>query len=413
MADFRRRKVPGRSSLAQLSAVSALQESPGSLKVRDVERETALSSMTGRPERCGRRIAPGVASLLATLFLTGAAAAEPVVIGVSAPLSGPSGLLGRQIEAGARAAGKLAGADRLQIETVDDGCTAQGGSAGAARLVGLKARVVIGYLCTEALAAAMPAFKDAGIPVITVGARQNGVTDQREKTGWPVVRLCPRADGERDAAGSILADLWRDKLFAIVDDGTIYGRELAESVRAAAEAGQLKPVFTDTFRPGGENQAGLVGRLARAGATHVFAGGDREDIAVMTRDAARLPAGIVFAGGEALRADAGVVGLAAGTLMIGLPEWAEEADPAAIAAIRGENALPEGYALPAFAAVEIAVKALSETKAEPLPAMQMFLGRTFGTAIGPVGFDGKGDLAQNPYRLFRFDGSRFVAEETP
>ena len=98
-------------------------------------------------------------------------------------------------------------------------------------------------------------------------------------------------------------------MFAIVDDGTIYGRELAETFRAAAEQAALKPVFVDTFRPQLDNQIGLVGRLQKAGATHVFVGGDRDDIAIMGRDAAQLDAGIVFAGGETLRAPPGDVPL--------------------------------------------------------------------------------------------------------
>ena len=98
-----------------------------------------------------------------------------------------------------------------------------------------------------------------------------GASDAR--TGWPVWRLGPRGDDERNAAASLLAKLWRDDPFAIVDDGTIYGRELAETVRSAAEQAVLKPVFIDTYRPDSDNQIGLVGRLKRAGATQVFVGG--------------------------------------------------------------------------------------------------------------------------------------------
>ncbi len=82
--------------------------------------------------------------------------------------------------------------------------------------------------------------------------------------------------------------------FAIVDDGTIYGRELAESFRLAAEQAGLKPVFVDTFRPQMDNQIGLIGRLRKAGATHVFVGGDRDDIAIMARDAAELAADLTL-----------------------------------------------------------------------------------------------------------------------
>ncbi|TIM23407.1 MAG: hypothetical protein E5Y74_06015, partial [Mesorhizobium sp.] len=144
--------------------------------------------------------------------------------------------------------------------------------------------------------AAMPILKDAGIPVITIGVRTESLTDRRAKTGWPVYRLGPRGDDERNAIASALTHLWQNELFAIIDDGTIYGREIVETLRAAAEQAALKPVFVDTFRPQLDNQIGMIGRLKKAGATHVFAGGDGDDIAIMGRDAAQLQAGIVFAG---------------------------------------------------------------------------------------------------------------------
>ncbi|MET0599484.1 MAG: ABC transporter substrate-binding protein, partial [Mesorhizobium sp.] len=215
---------------------------------------------------------------------------------MSAPLSGDSASLGAQVRAGAEAA---AGGD-LSLEVVDDGCSAEGGAKAAERFVEAKVRAVVGFLCTTALEAAMPALKKAGIPVITIGVRTDSITDRRERTGWPVFRLGPRADDEQEAAAALIPRLWRDALFAIVDDGTIYGREIAETLRAAAEQARLKPVFVDTFRPQLDNQIGLIGRLRKAGATHVVAGGDREDIAIMGRDAAALESGIVVAGGEAL-----------------------------------------------------------------------------------------------------------------
>ena len=61
--------------------------------------------------------------------------------------------------------------------------------------------VVVGFLCTEAIEAAMPILKDAGIPVITVGVRTDSLTDRKVKTGWPVFRLAPRADAEGGCGG--------------------------------------------------------------------------------------------------------------------------------------------------------------------------------------------------------------------
>jgi branched-chain amino acid transport system substrate-binding protein len=294
---------------------------------------------------------------------------------------------------------------------VDDACTADGGRAAAAKLTEAKVAFIIGFLCGESIEAALPVLRDAGIFVITPGVRLNSLTDSRAKTRFPVFRLGPRDDAETAAAGAIIPKLWTERLFAIVDDGTVYGRDLAESVRAAAEQAALKPIFIDTFRPQMDNQIGLIGRLRKAGATEVFVGGDRDDVAVMGRDAASLNASMTFAGGEALRAAPSDVPLASGTLMIGLPDWQATADPALIAAFAEKSVVPEGYVLPAYAAVQVGMAAMArEMPAETAPAER--LSGDFQTAIGPIRFDDKGDLATSPYGLFSFDGQKFVPVQT-
>jgi hypothetical protein len=73
-----------------------------------------------------------------------------------------------------------------------------------------KVALAVGFLCGEALEAALPILKQAGIPVITIGVRTNSLTDNREKTGWPIYRLAPRADGEAAAVNRIIPALWRE-----------------------------------------------------------------------------------------------------------------------------------------------------------------------------------------------------------
>lgn len=349
-----------------------------------------------------------IIAAVAGLYFATAAQAADVSIGVAAPLSGPSELLGKQVEAGADLAANTLGAP---LVAADDSCSAEGGSAAAQKFVAAKVNIVVGFLCTEAVEAALPILKNAGIPVITVGVRTESLTDRREKTGWPIFRLGPRGDDERNAAATTLTGMWRNDLFAIIDDGTIYGREIGETVRAVAEQAALKPVFVDTFRPGMDNQIGLIGRLKKAGATHVFAGGDGADIAVMGHDAVQLGADMVFAGGEALRAAPGDVPYATGTLMIAPSEWADSADKPVLEAFASIDIVPEGYTLPSYAAVQIAVAASEIAQRENKPLTEVLSGRDFVTAIGPVQFNEKGDLSQNPYRTFRFDGARFLPVE--
>jgi branched-chain amino acid transport system substrate-binding protein len=348
----------------------------------------------------------------AGLVLAGQAAAD-VRIGLAAPLSGPSAILGEQIHTGALTAAETLKDPGVTLEIADDACTAEGGARAARRFVLAKVQVVVGFLCGEAIEAALPILKESHIPTISVGVRTDSLTDSKVRTGWSVYRLGPRADSEREAAGRLLARLWERELFAIVDDGTIYGREISESVRLAAEQAGLKPVFVDTFRPQADNQIGLIGRLKRAGATHVFAGGDSGDIAVMGRDAAALEAGLVIAAGETLRAPAGDIPLAVGTLMIALPEWSQTSDPIATAAFAERRILVQGYVLPAYAAIEVARQAIMESDDPDAPLTGDLSGRDFSTVIGPVKFDAKGDLAENPYEVFRFDGSAFAPIVVP
>ncbi len=301
------------------------------------------------------------------------------------------------MRAGAEEAAAALGAT-LVIETED--CTAPGGEQAARRLVGAGIDAVVGFLCTEAIEAALPILTEADIPAIATGIRTDSLTDRRERTGWQIFRLGPRADGERDAAARYVVENWRDVLFAIVDDGTIYGREIAETVRIAAEESGLVPVFIDTFRPQLDNQIGLIGRLRRSGATHVFVGGDREDIAIMARDADGLDYDLTIAGGEALRAATGQAELTDGILMIA--SQGAELD-------RNLETPVEriGYFFPTHAAVEIAAEAASQGDR----LAEIIALKRFDTIIGPVAFDAKGDMMGTQYRTYRFDGSQFLPSD--
>ena len=75
--------------------------------------------------------------------------------------------------------------------------------------------------------------------------------------------------------------------------------------------------------------------------------------------------------------------------------------------------MAEGYILPTYAAVEIVLVALGEADAAGGPLAASLSGRDFPLRIGNIRFDEKGDLAENPYRVFRFDGADFVAVAVP
>ncbi len=350
-------------------------------------------------------------SLLAGLLasIVGVNSASAAVIGVVAPRAGPYALLGTQILQGARAAAQANGDTLVEL---DESCEESGGAAAAKALADAKAAMAVGFLCVETLTTALPMLKERQIPAITVSVRSKILMEDAHRNGWPFFRMAPVEGAETEKAAATILDIWKAEPIGLIDDGTIYGRELTAAVRQKLEAGGIMPVFTDTFRPGQEQQVALVRRLAKAGATHVFIGGDRNDTAIIARDAAAEGIALVLMGGDTLRAANRPVPLRDGVLAVAIPDYAALPEATAAAdALRAAQIEPEGYALPAYAAVEIAHQALTFAQQKAQPTITSLIGDTFNTAIGPIAFDEDHEIKENPFALLEWRGTGFVVKQ--
>jgi branched-chain amino acid transport system substrate-binding protein len=333
----------------------------------------------------------------------GAVASE---IGLAAPLSGPYARLGEQLKTGATAAGS-------SVEIADDGCSADGGKGAANALLAAGVKIVVGFVCTEALEAALPVLSAAGVPVITPAVRATQFADTRSRTGFLFYRLAPRADSDATATAAILKARWGNEIFAILDDGAPANRTLAESFRLAMEADGPKAVLVESYRPGLESQLGIVKRVLGADAAHVFVAGERADIAAIAASyadnrehSAALVRPLDIASGESLRAAPDGILLPGDVLMVAPPDWSQEGDAAALAAIRAGGAEPDGYSVSAYAAAQVANAALA-AGGDPSGALSA---TTFQTAVGPVTFDEKGEWRESRWELFVSQFDKFVLD---
>lgn len=348
---------------------------------------------------------------IAFSLLAGAAQAAGLSIGVVAPTTGNFALLGKQIFDGAAA--KIA-ADGNTAVPIAENCEPDSGAAVAKQIVDAKVAAAVGFLCSETLEGALPALKEAQIPVVTVSVRATILMEDALKAGWPLYRLAP-ADGSeaRRIIDFILSD-WASQPMALIEDGTIHGRELTEAIRNALEEKGLKPVFTDTYRPGQEQQVALVRRLEKAGATQVFIGGDRADAAVIARDAAQENIKLSLLGGDALDAANQPVPLKDGVRAVVLPDHA--ADPGnaeLVKSFRASGVEPEGYVLPAYAAAGIVGEAASIAANENKPIIEALQMRAFETVLGPIRFTDAHELTENPYQVLEWRGNAFATPATP
>jgi branched-chain amino acid transport system substrate-binding protein len=335
------------------------------------------------------------------VFLTlPAFAQEPLRIGFSLPLSGPYKTLGEQARAGAEAAVKAMSANRvIKLTLVDDACTAQGGKTAAAEFVSAKVSAIAGFLCTAPLLETSKVFTGT-LPIVTLGVRTDAVTKKAVAASASIFRISPTSAQELEAVSKLLVPLWRGQKFAILDDGTLRARELTESLRLAAEAEGLKPVLVDTFKPGLEDQLALLNRLKKSGVSHVFMGGDREDIAILAQNAASKDYTLTVAGSEALNAAPLDHELPDGVLMIGVP-------PAQAGQITTDpKIVAEGYFLPAYAAVEL-IAGVSNGVTENKILLQSISGSGHKTVLGEVRFAPNGDRMDNPYALMISNGGNF------
>lgn len=343
-------------------------------------------------------------TIIAGFALAGSASAAS--IGIVAPQNGPYELLGQQLRQGAKAAAAKLGLDVVEIhESCEDGS----GGAIADGLVAAKVSAAIGFLCTETLQGVLPPLKAAAIPAITLSSRAPILMEDALKYGWPLFRLTPSDRAESDRAAEIILRDWKGHSIGLVDDGTIFSRDLIDRIRSTLEENGLKPTFADTIRPGQEQQVALVRRLARTGITHVFIGGERNDIAIIARDAASENIPLTIMGGDAMNAANNPVALAANVLAITRPAYDTLPSAQAVAGeLRAANIEPEGYTLPAYAATELTAALAEAAQSQGKPAPEILAGGTaFKTVIGDIVFNPSHELADNPYRLQRWNGQRF------
>lgn len=335
-------------------------------------------------------------------------AGEGLHIGVFAPTEGNFKILGDEIVGGVTIFASSAGGLVSDVLQEPDTCDATGGADAASAFVEAGVDAVIGFLCMESLAAALPILSSSGIPAISLGVRSEIIAEDSAKNNWLFYRMAPRADDEEKKIAEAISSKWLGRPLALIEDGTIYGRELSESVRLLLEEVGITPVFTDNYRPSQNKQFGLVRRLERAGASHVFIGGDRLDAAIIARDSQDADLNLTFMGGDALNAADSDPTLTNGFLAVTLP------DPVLLNSARDvlgqfENSghSPDGYALPAYAAGQILLDAKRAAVAGNRPLAQALRGRLFETAVGPVEFDDFGERKDNPFRLMVWRNGRF------
>jgi branched-chain amino acid transport system substrate-binding protein len=364
----------------------------------------------------------GKLTLAAVLVLAVVPARADILVGVAGPLSGELGPLGQQMQTGASEAiaaiNATGGVDgqMLKLEAIHDGCDAKKADAAANQLAADGAALVAGHLCLKASIAGAAVYAADRVVQISPGTTFGKFTDARPGPG--IFRLAGRDDSEGAFAGAMLADRFRDRKIAIVDDRSAYGTTLAEAVLAALTAAGGTAAVRDSYDAGGKDYSPLVSRLEDSAIDAVFIADSAPEIAIIAREIREIRErglATVIVSGDALldQAYGAKAGDAADGTLVAYPADPRHAPAAApvVAALAERKIEAGGYVLPAYAAVQVwaaAAKAAGSTDFDKVVAALQ--GGQFATVIGNVTFDEKGDLRAPAYQWYVWHGGDFLPE---
>jgi ABC-type branched-subunit amino acid transport system substrate-binding protein len=177
-------------------------------------------------------------------------AGEPIVIGVSTALTGPSGERGSEYRDGVIASverwkeangDQIAGHD-IEVHAEDDGCTDSGHATIAARrLLGLQGLVgVIGPQCSGGALAANRIYAEAGIVAISGSATRTDLTTDRQPQGNFFFRTAYRNDLEGTFIGLFLIDTVGAETVYVIDNGEPFGIDLANAAHELLREGDVR-----------------------------------------------------------------------------------------------------------------------------------------------------------------------------
>jgi len=237
----------------------------------------------------------------------GVMAAEPVVIGLQAPITGSAAIEGEMAKQSVEIAaqminekGGILGGRMIEIRIADDACQPKAGALAAMKLITQKD--VVAAIQSYGSSVTQPGsdiYEKFNKVNIAYGATVTGLTERGLKYFF---RTC----GRTDTQGAFFADevlpLFNAKKVAIMHDNQTFSLGLAEDTKAALktkmDAGEVELVYFDAITPGESDytvpltklretnpdvfyftgyfpEAGLIIRQARdIGITAVFVGGD-------------------------------------------------------------------------------------------------------------------------------------------
>jgi len=373
---------------------------------------------------CGGRLAMErrlwcLAATIALVVMGAGSAGAEILIGMAGALTGPNAYQGEQQQQGVEmaiadinAAGGLLG-QQLKIISVDDACDSGQAIAAAHKLVAEKVSFVVGHQCSGASIPAAGIYERAGVIQMTPASTSPRLTEEGHAN---VFRICGRDDQQGAIAGAYLAAHWRDAKIAILSDGSVYGKGIAEETQRQLRKHGVTETLQDELAPGLNDYSPLIAILQAAGIQVAYFGGYYREAALLIRTAREQGYNLQLVSGDSIASEAfvQVTGEAGeGTVFTSFRDPRRNPGAASlIERFRQQGFEPEGYTLYSYGAVQAWAQAVTKAdSAEPKAVMNALRQNEFETILGKVSFDDKGDVRQPGFEWFVWRSGRYVPLE--
>ena len=341
-------------------------------------------------------------ALIGTWFLLLLAPANAATIGLSLPLSGDYSQFAQRFKSGAELA-LLHSQSEHVLAFQDDGCAEDTARHAAEALIEQNSTVMFGFLCNISAMSAATATRESNIPILIGGAQSTRLIKDREREEWNVWRLSPGDDYPILTAEKAIDRNWQQIPFAIVDDGTIYGRRFSDTLRQLLQEKGLEPQIVDTYRTGLSTQAALLRRLTRSGVSALFiAATDAQDLITILNDSQRLELPFEFMTTEALRMLPYLTDKKQITTTFNIIDWPETSAEALPKTISAEQA--NRHFLMGYASTQIILQLLESNQNQINQALS---DQHFETILGKVSFNKDGSSSFNPFQMLTWTGEQF------
>jgi len=359
------------------------------------------------------------AAALATAIGASAAKAQSLNVATAGPMTGEYAAFGDQMRHGAQRAvqdinakGGVLGKN-LALSIGDDACDPKQAVAVANDFVSKGVIFVAGHFCSGSSIPASSVYHEEGILQMTPASTNPKFTEDPAAAGWGTVfRTCGRDDQQGSFAGPWIAQHFKGKNVAVIDDKSTYGKGLADLTRAAMNGAGLKEVLNDEITAGDKDYSALVSKLKAANVDVIYFGGYHPEAALIVKQSREQGLNAQLLSGDSLNTQefATLAGAAADGVMFtnaaearNLPSAKEVVDE-----FRKDGFEPEGYTLSTYAAIQVWAQAVAKAgSTDAKKVADTLRSQTWDTVIGKLGFDAKGDLTSSTYVWYVFKDGKY------